>query len=301
VAVLSHSLSDIESLVASGGPIGRREMERVFACVDLISVGVVGEAARRRTSGDRVTFGRVCELAGGQRPDTPGAAGEVRIVAVPPTRAEAIDCVRDARRLAGDRPVTGFSPRVLLDLAGNEAGVTALARDLQAAGLESVAELPLDEFDSTDAAVALVRALEAGGLGCWRATLTRATGPDRLQLIERAALVQEATRALRAFAPLPRQDVREAPSTGYDDVRTVAAARLRCQRVPFIQVDWPLYGPKLAQVALTYGANDLDGIAPADEAGDAGPRRAPREDAIRQIRAAGAVPAERDGRYQVAS
>jgi 2-iminoacetate synthase ThiH len=41
----------------------------------------------------------------------------------------------------------------------------------------------------------------------------------------------------------------------------MALARLMCRSIPFIQVDWPLYGPKLAQVAIAYGANDIDGIA----------------------------------------
>jgi aminodeoxyfutalosine synthase len=72
-----------------------------------------------------------------------------------------------------------------------------------------------------------------------------------------------------------------------------------CATIPFIQVDWPLYGPKLAQVAIAYGANDIDGVAAADAAG-IGPRRAAREDIERQIRAAGGTPVERDGRYDLA-
>jgi 2-iminoacetate synthase ThiH len=57
-----------------------------------------------------------------------------------------------------------------------------------------------------------------------------------------------------------------------------------------------LYGPKLAQVAIAYGANDIDGVSPVD-APDQGPRRSPREDVERQIRAAFAAPVARDGRY----
>jgi aminodeoxyfutalosine synthase len=109
--------------------------------------------------------------------------------------------------------------------------------------------------------------------------------------------MQAATGAARAFAPLPRREPADLPSTGYDDVRTVAMARLVCVAIPFIQVDWPLYGPKLAQVAIAFGANDIDGIAPVD-APDLGPRRAPVEDISRQIRAASGTPLERDGRYE---
>ena len=102
---------------------------------------------------------------------------------------------------------------------------------------------------------------------------------------------------IRAFAPLPRHDPADQPATGYDDVRTVAAARLVCPSIPFIQVDWPLYGPKLAQVALMYGANDVDGVAAVDTL-NLGTRRSPLEDIRRQILAAAGEPVERSGRYE---
>ena len=69
-----------------------------------------------------------------------------------------------------------------------------------------------------------------------------------------------------------------------------------CRTIPFIQVDWPLYGPKLAQVAIAYGANDIDGISAIDS-GSLGHRRSPREEIERQIKAAFATPSERDGRF----
>jgi aminodeoxyfutalosine synthase len=77
----------------------------------------------------------------------------------------------------------------------------------------------------------------------------------------------------------------------------VTIARLLCDEIPAVQVDWSLHGPKLAQVAILYGANDLDGVSAADDL-TFGPRRAPREEIRRQIRSAGAVPAERNGRYE---
>jgi 2-iminoacetate synthase ThiH len=46
----------------------------------------------------------------------------------------------------------------------------------------------------------------------------------------------------------------------------VAIARLAAPEVPTVQVDWLRYGPKLAQVALTFGCDDLDGVAASDEA-----------------------------------
>jgi aminodeoxyfutalosine synthase len=110
--------------------------------------------------------------------------------------------------------------------------------------------------------------------------------------------VQQEIGGLHALAPLPRLDPPETPSTGYDDVRTVAVARLVCRDIPSIQVDWQRYGPKLAQVAIAYGADDIDNVAGVDTL-QLGHRRSPREDIERQIRAAFAAPAERDGRFAV--
>ena len=66
---------------------------------------------------------------------------------------------------------------------------------------------------------------------------------------------------LTTIAPLSREQSVAVPTTGYDDVRAVALARLALPGIPNVQVDWAQYGPKLAQVALTFGANDLDRVS----------------------------------------
>jgi len=81
-------------------------------------------------------------------------------------------------------------------------------------------------------------------------------------------------------------------------VKMVAIARLAAPEVPSIQVDWLRYGPKLAQVALTFGADDIDGISPSDAAPE-GRRRVPLEEIRRNIDAAGYTPVERDGRFEI--
>jgi aminodeoxyfutalosine synthase len=88
------------------------------------------------------------------------------------------------------------------------------------------------------------------------------------------------------------------PTTGYEDVKMVAVARLAAPNITTIKVDWLRYGPKLAQVALTFGADDLDAVTASDDAPD-GRRRAPIEEVRRNIEAAGFSPAERDGRFTV--
>ena len=117
-------------------------------------------------------------------------------------------------------------------------------------------------------------------------------------LFKSVVALQYQVGVVRTFAPLPRRVNPAVPTTGYEDVRRVALARLFLDSVPSIQVDWSLYGPKLAQVALTVGADDVDGVAPADDLSE-GPRRAPLEEIRRNIRAAGLQPVERNGRFEL--
>ena len=129
---------------------------------------------------------------------------------------------------------------------------------------------------------------------------SRSTGRRSRRLdssyIQRAAALQHALGWLRSFAPLPRSWAAASPTTGYEDVRQIALARLLADNIPSIQVDWSLYGPKLAQVALTFGADDLDAVPGRDDESE-GRRRATLEEVRRNIQAAALVPVERDGAY----
>lgn len=298
---MTSSLDDLETKAAAGQAFTREEAERVLASPDLITAGALGEAARKHRHGNRVTFGRVLEIHGGSFPQDRGHAGEIRLIGRPESVETMRELVREAVKFAGGVPVTAFSIADLIEfVAFDEVGLADLARRLHADGLDGVAEVPVDRLDNSEMAPEIIRAVLHGGLKARRATLSEAPAAARLDLIERAAALQRETGAFAAFAPLPRLDPRDQPSTGYDDVRTIAVARLMCPHIPSIQVDWPLYGPKLAQVAIAYGADDLDGIAPIDTQ-DLGPRRAPREEILRHIRMASAEPVERDGRYALKS
>lgn len=291
-------LADLEQKVTAGTPFTRADADRILASPDLISIGSLGESARKALHGDHVTFGRVLVIADA----TSGAievgdAGEVRLERPAGSVDEMRAQVRAAAAIAKGVPLTGFSLGDLLELvSGDHLELADLARALRADGLEAVAEVPLDRLGDTENAIEVVRAVVHGGLGAWRATVTRALMANRLDLIERAIDIQRETGAIRAVAPLPRLDPADTPSTGYDDVKTIAVARVWVRSIPAIQVDWPLYGPKLAQVAIAYGADDIDGVAAVDDL-HLGRRRSPREDIERQIRAASATPVERNGRY----
>ncbi len=289
-------LNDLESKAAAGEAFSESEAERVLACADLVSVGTLGELARRAKHGEVVTFAQVLVIDGPEMPLDMGGATEVRLTTKPASIDDACAQVRAAVAAAGGRAVTGFSVADLFELAGGDHLVLVeLAVQLSKAGLTGVAFLPVDRFDEP---AELVRALIHGGLQVSRATVDRAgTSAERLACIMRVAHLQAETSALRAFAPLPRFDEADSPSTGYDDVRTIAVARLVCANVPSIQVDWALYGPKLAQVAIAYGADDIDNVAAIDTLG-LGHRRSPATDIARQITAAFATPAARNALFE---
>jgi len=201
----------------------------------------------------------------------------------------AIDAVRSARVLAKDLPLFGFS---LADLAQLDGGTSL--RALRDAGLDGIAEAPLDALE--DSASTIASAREAG-LVVARLTVNAAREHDRGGLARRARAVQESVGGLRAFAPLPRMLSIASPTTGYDDVKQIALARLIADNIESIQVDWQLYGPKLAQFALTVGADDVDSVAASDP-GTLGTRRSPLEEIRGNIRSAGLEPVERNGRFE---
>lgn len=272
--------------------------EEMLSTGDLIAVGVQGDDVRRRMHGARTTFVRVLELHLGAIPAARPAgltAGEFRIVGRPESEAVAVAAVKAAAHLAHGAALTGFSLADLQGLAADPDALAGLCSRLHDAGLEAIAEAPIDLLNEPAASI---RAARDGGLGVWRLTVHNMKDEARLSIVERARDLQAAVGGVKAFAPLPRVMSITTPTTGYDDVKQIALARVVVTNIDSIQVDWPLYGPKLAQVALTVGADDVDGIAAVDP-GLLGARRSPVEEIKGNIRAAALEAVERDGRFRL--
>ena len=267
---------------------------------DLIAVVVLGDEVRRRMHGARTTFVRVFEIHVEAPPSAlpPGvAAGEFRIVGRPASAGAATAAVAAAAALSGATPLTGFSLRDLRALAPTLGSFVVLCGGLRAAGLHAIADTSLEGI--ADLAEAILAAREAG-LAVERMTVDAMPDDQRIATVERARDLQAAVGGFRAFAPLPRRMSVTEPTTGYDDVKQIALARVVVSNIDSIQVDWPLYGPKLAQVALTVGADDVDGIAGVDS-GALGTRRSPIEEIRGNIRAAALEAVERNGRFELMS
>ena len=267
---------------------------------DILAVGMLADTVRRRLTGTQVTYVRTahCAFDASFADAVPFTAREVRITGEPPTLAVAEAAIRSARAVAGERAVSGFSWLDVERLAASAAEAPhVVAAALQSSGLDALTEIPLDLIESPESALeALVRA----GFRQVRLTIREAPAADRTRLLLIAATLQERFAAIQALNPLPSVIHQGRPTTGYEDVRAVALARLAAPNIPVIQVDWGRYGPKLAQVALTFGADDLDNVTASDDAPD-GRRRAPLEEVRRNIDAAGFTAAERDGRFNVVS
>ena len=285
-------LQIIAERVSAGDEVTESDASILLESRDLIAVGAIADDARRRLHGARATFVRVLEI----HVDAPPAAlpsglaaGEIRIVGAPASLEIAVAAVAAARTLAASLPLTGFS---LTDLSGLGAPIADVGRRLRDAGLDAIAAVPVETADA-DA----VAALREAGLAAYRLTVESYGGGPSTPVVARAAELQRSLGGFKAFAPLPRAVSPITPTTGYDDVKLVAMARLMTPAIPSIQVDWPLYGPKLAQVALTMGADDVDGIAAFDPA-SLGTRRSALAEITGNIRAAALEPVERDGRFE---
>jgi aminodeoxyfutalosine synthase len=278
-------------------PVSDTELSTLAASHDIINLGMLADAVRRERHGLRTTFVRVADVScePGAPLSWPESAGEVRVVGAPATQAAAVARIRETADRAKGVPVSAFSLADLEALAAREhVTLRAILEDLHAAGLDLVADAP---FDLLQHARRSIEEVNIAGLALGRLTVHQLPSPDALPLLRRVASLQHAVGVVRAFAPLPRRVNPAMPTTGFDDVKRVALARLTIQNIPSIQVDWALYGPKLAQVALTVGADDVDGVSPEDDAGQ-GPRRSPLEEIRRNIRAAGQEPVERNGRFE---
>lgn len=294
----SSTFDHLLDRINAGERLSADDIAQLAAAPDMLSVGMLADALRRRLHGTRVTYVRIatCPFDRSFADAVPPVAREVRITGSPVRLAEALSAVRGAKAVAGDRPVSGFS---WLDVEGLASGDGMAAgrvlAELRTVGLDALAEIPLDAIDDEAAAV---EALRGAGFERLRLTIASAPAAARTAPMLRAAALQERLGGIQAMSPLPAILDSMRPTTGYDDVKAVAIARLAVPNIQTIQVDWQRYGPKLAQVALTFGADDLDNVTASDESPD-GRRRAPLEEVRRNIEAAGFSAAERDGRFNV--
>jgi aminodeoxyfutalosine synthase len=276
------------------------EAREILANPNLIEIGVRADEARKARHSDRVTYVRVLDVpvSGPVPAAIPREAGEIRITGRPDSLAQVESVLNSLRQVllgpgCSGATLTGFALHDLEHLGP----LAQVAFRLKELGLDIIAEAAVDRLSNPAESI---RAVHAAGLDLARLTLD-GPQPDPVAALQRVRDTAAACPdgVARACAPLPRALDRTSPTTGYDDVKLVALARLFLDNVRTIQIDWTLYGPKLAQVALTFGADDLDAV-PLDPTSVnlLGPRRAPLEEVKRNILAASFRPVPRNGRFE---
>ncbi len=131
---------------------------------------------------------------------------------------------------------------------------------------------------------------------------------DRIDHLSRLRKLQDRTHGFLAFVPLAFQPGntrletgRRIGTTGVDDLKTLAISRIYLDNFNNIKAYWVMLGEKIAQIALSFGINDLDGTVIEEKIGhDAGavsPQSLSRDEIIRLISKAGKQPVERDTLY----
>ncbi len=136
------------------------------------------------------------------------------------------------------------------------------------------------------------------------------TVEERVDHLLRLRRLQDETGGFLTFVPLAFHSKNTGmegwnlgQTTGCDDLKTIAAARLLLDNIDNIKAYWVMIGPKVAQVALGFGANDVDGTVMEERithsAGGETVQEIARRDMVDLISTAGWVPVERDALYNV--
>jgi aminodeoxyfutalosine synthase len=130
---------------------------------------------------------------------------------------------------------------------------------------------------------------------------------DRVDHLRQLRALQDETNGFVALIPLAYQPqdndipVEHAP-TGFDSLRTIAVSRIYLDNFPHITAYWVGLGLKLAQVALSYGADDIHGTIIEEHifhmAGATSPQLQTEAEMIKAIREAGRTPVQRNSFYE---
>jgi len=130
---------------------------------------------------------------------------------------------------------------------------------------------------------------------------------DRVDHLVRLRDLQDQTHGFQTFIPLafhpdntPLQHLPK--TTGMLDIKQIAIGRLMLDNIPHIKAYWQMLTPKIAQISLRFGADDLDGTVIEEkiyhDAGATTPQGMRRQELERLIREAGRIPVERDTLYR---
>src|SRR6202051_2029533 len=129
---------------------------------------------------------------------------------------------------------------------------------------------------------------------------------DRVDHLLKLRALQDETGGFQTFIPLAFHPENTAldhlpVTTGLTDIRQIAVGRLLLDNFPHIKAYWQMMTPKIAQIALRFGADDRDGTVIEEkiyhDAGATTPQGMRRQELVRLMREGGREPIERDTMY----
>jgi len=231
-----------------------------------------------------------------------------------------IDMVSSIKKRFPDIYLHSFSPSEIVHISRKSAlPVDDAVKGLKEAGIDSVpgaSDLLVDRIRAkvspkkitVDEWRNVIRSLYRNNMVS-SATMTYGMGETDEEKIDHLKVirdVQDETGILQSFIPWSFSPEKTRmkntlPATGIDYLKILAIARIFLDNITYIQAGWLTEGLKLAQVALTMGANDMGGVLMEEVVVKAtGITRATSEkELIHIIRNAGKIPVQRDSRYRV--
>ena len=130
---------------------------------------------------------------------------------------------------------------------------------------------------------------------------------DRVDHLLKLRALQDETGGFQTYIPLAfhpdNTPLGHVPkTTGFDDIKSIAVARLMLDNIPHIKAYWVMMTPRIAQVAQRFGADDLDGTVVEEkiyhDAGATTSQSLRRNELLHLIRESGREPVERDTLYR---
>lgn len=357
---LPHDLQDVHEKVMAGQRLGFADGVRLMTHPNLMALGALASAARRRRVGDLVyynnagyiNYSNVCALwnvckfcAFGKPRHDPDAWTHSVEAMVEKAKAWERAGITEIHMVGGLHPDMPF--QYYLDFIGGIKGAlphvhlkafTAIEIDFFARKFKlSVAEV-LDRLQAvghgslTGGGIELMAPevheeicrgkmpaegyLEVHRIAHRKGIRSNCTllyghieGPEHVvDHLLRLRELQDETGGFQCFVPLAfhptNTDLAHLPGpTGWYDLRVMATARLLLDNFNYIKAYWVMMSPRMAQISLNWGANDLDGTIREEKiyhfAGSNSPLEQSEREMVRLIRDAGLIPAERDSFYNV--
>jgi len=255
-------LRAIHEKTMAGETLTREDALALYKTTDILALGWMANSVRERMHGNGTAFGPAVELT-----------------------AHASDCAwcgAMSLREAAEATVKNLPEKGAVQIVLG--GHPEIAEEAMAAVME---EIGRKRPGVTARAVAIGSQLSSD--------------EKRVEFLLRVRGIQERFRCIDAYAPrvMPRIGVEGVfSSTGMQEMKHIAVARLVLHNVAHISASWELLAMKVAQIALRFGADDVESTTlRGNPLAEFGPKKTFREELVRFIEAAGRKAVERGEGY----